>query len=61
MQDGRRPCHVADLPAHACRCFKEVTCCAVTIRSLGTAVELIDHAISEALLKKKPVHIQARA
>lgn len=43
------------------RCFKEVTCAAVTVRHLSYAVEYIDFAVSQALLQKKPVLIQARA
>ncbi|CAL8464627.1 g4162 [Coccomyxa elongata] len=40
------------------RCFKEVTCAQVTIRHAKVANEQIDYAISEALLRKKPVLIQ---
>ena len=43
---------------HACRCFEQVTCKAVTIRNLNTANELVDTAIAAAMQEKKPVLIQ---
>lgn len=43
---------------HACRCYQQVTCKAVTIRNLSTANELVDTAIAAALQEKKPVLIQ---
>ncbi len=43
---------------HACRCYQQVTCKAVTIRNLSTANELVDSAIAAALQEKKPVLIQ---
>ena len=45
---------------HACRCYQQVTCKAVTIRNLSTANELVDTAIAAALQEKKPVLIQVR-
>eukprot|EP00122_Pirum_gemmata_P016997 Pgem_evm1s15904 len=40
------------------RCFKEVTCHAVQIRSPHLAAQLIDEAISIAMQKQKPVYIE---
>ncbi|XP_057815330.1 pyruvate decarboxylase 2 [Cryptomeria japonica] len=39
------------------RCFQTVTCAQVIVNNLDDANELIDHAISTALIESKPVYI----
>lgn len=51
-------CGCSIILQHACRCFEQVTCKAVTIRNLETANELVDSAIAAAMQEKKPVLIQ---
>lgn len=40
------------------RAFKEVTCCQEVIQHIELAHRQIDHAISEALMKRKPAYIE---
>ncbi|KAG2442996.1 hypothetical protein HYH02_009412 [Chlamydomonas schloesseri] len=40
------------------RAFREVTCCQVVIQHIEDAHMLLDTAISEAMLKRKPVYIE---
>jgi len=51
--------HTIGLPdfSQELRCFETVTCAQVIVNHLDNAHELIDHAISTALLESKPVYI----
>jgi len=51
--------HTIGLPdfGQELRCFQQVTCAQVVISDLDRAHEQIDHAISSALLNRKPVYI----
>jgi len=40
------------------RAFREVVCCAVTVHHLEEAARLVDQAISEAMVKRKPAYIE---
>nr|ASA45903.1 PDC [Taxodium sp. 'Zhongshanshan']AWL83218.1 PDC2 [Taxodium sp. 'Zhongshanshan'] len=51
--------HTIGLPdfSQEYRCFQSVTCAQVLVNNLEDANELIDHAISTALMESKPVYI----
>ncbi|TJX57856.1 pyruvate decarboxylase, partial [Soehngenia saccharolytica] len=51
--------HTIGLPdfSQEYRCFQTVTCAQVIVNNLDDANELIDHAISTALIESKPVYI----